>query len=406
MFPRLAAVSALLVASANALGISLPGFVTTKGSQFSLNGKPFFFAGTNAYWLSFLTNLSDTSLAMDKAKAAGHSVIRIWGFNDKNATFDPNGLPQYSPDSDAIFFQSWDNGKPTISAGLQHLDQVISLAERKGLKLTVALTNNWADYGGMDVYTANLGGSFHDDFYTAPKIKNAFKNYVRTLVSRHVLSPAIFAWELGNEPRCGADGTRNLPRSPSGCDTAVMTAWAKEISAFVKSIDPFHMVVVGSEGFFSVPGGSDDWAYSGADGVDSEALLRLKTIDAGTFHLYPDWWSKDPLTWAPDFIAAHGTLQRKVGKPVIMEEYGWMTPEARLSSLGIVSNVTRLQALGLWQDTSIAQRLAGDQYWQLGVDGLSFGLSTNDGFTIYMQNKTEAGPLIFDHVKKVQALNH
>lgn len=54
----------------------------------------------------------------------------------------------------------------------------------------------------------------------------------------------------------------------------------------------------------------------------------------------------------------------------------------------------------------IAQRLGGDQYWQLGVDGLSVGLSPNDGFTIYMQNKTEATPLIFDHVKKVQALNH
>lgn len=42
----------------------------------------------------------------------------------------------------------------------------------------------------------------------------------------------------------------------------------------------------------------------------------------------------------------------------------------------------------------IAQRLGGDQYWQLGVDGLSVGLSPNDGFTIYMQNKTEATPLI------------
>ena len=54
-----------------------------------------------------------------------------------------------------------------------------------------------------------------------------------------------------------------------------------------------------------------------------------------------------------------------------------MTPEERLRSLGKVSNVSRLEALGLWQETSIAQRLGGDQYWQLGVDGLSFGDSTN-----------------------------
>jgi hypothetical protein len=31
------------------------------------------------------------------------------------------------------------------------------------MKLIVALTNNWADYGGMDVYTINLGYKYHDD---------------------------------------------------------------------------------------------------------------------------------------------------------------------------------------------------------------------------------------------------
>ncbi|EJD51840.1 glycoside hydrolase [Auricularia subglabra TFB-10046 SS5] len=401
---RLVSVAAAL-SSVSAL--ALPGFVTTKSTQFALNGKPFFFAGTNAYWWTFLTNLSDTNLAMDKAKAAGHSVIRIWGFSEKNATFDPDGLPRYFDDPNGIFFQSWEDGKPTINYGtngLQHLDKVVKMAEKKGLKLTVALTNNWADYGGMDVYTVNMGGTFHDDFFTNKRIKAAFKNYVRAVVSRHVLSPAIFAWELGNEPRCGADGTRNLPRSPAGCDAGVTTAWVAEMSAFIKRIDPFHMVTVGDEGFFNQPG-DPDWAYNGADGVDSEGFARVKTIDFGTFHLYPDWWSK-PLTWAPQFIKDHAATQRKVGKPFVMEEYGWMTPEERLSSLGKVSNVTRLEALGLWQDTSIAQRLGGDQYWQLGVDGLSVGLSPNDGFTIYMQNKTEATPLIFDHVKKVQALSH
>lgn len=37
------------------------------------------------------------------------------------------------------------------------------MAEEKGLKLIFALTNNWADYGGMDMYTVNLGGRYHDD---------------------------------------------------------------------------------------------------------------------------------------------------------------------------------------------------------------------------------------------------
>lgn len=67
----------------------------------------------------------------------------------------------------------------------------------------------------MDVYTVNLGGKYHDDFYKNPKIIAAYKvcqhsinterllthvllkRFVKAVVSRYKSSPAIFAWELG-----------------------------------------------------------------------------------------------------------------------------------------------------------------------------------------------------------------
>lgn len=58
-------------------------------------------------------------------------------------------------------FQLWDNGTQTID--LEPFDKVIAAAENTGIKLVIAFTNNWADYGGMDVYTVNLGGQYHDD---------------------------------------------------------------------------------------------------------------------------------------------------------------------------------------------------------------------------------------------------
>ena len=156
------------------------------------------------------------------------------------------------------------------------------------MKLIVTLTNNWADYGGMDVYTVNLGGRFHDEFFWNPKIISAFKTYVKAVVTRYKDSPAIFAWELANEPRCSADATRNLPQSPSSCNTTVVTNWANEISTYVKSLDNNHLVTLGDEGWFNEPGNSD-WAYSGSEGVDFYANLKLRNLDFGTFHLYPDW---------------------------------------------------------------------------------------------------------------------
>lgn len=58
-------------------------------------------------------------------------------------------------------FQWWANGTSTIN--LEPFDKVVNAAKKVGIKLIVALTNNWADYGGMDVYTINLGGRYHDD---------------------------------------------------------------------------------------------------------------------------------------------------------------------------------------------------------------------------------------------------
>ncbi|CRK22985.1 hypothetical protein BN1723_018034, partial [Verticillium longisporum] len=195
------------------------------------------------------------------------------------------------------------------------LDKDTQLCDTKvGIKLLVAFTNNWADYGGMDVYTVNLGGKYHDDFYRVPEIKDAYKRYVKAFVERYKDSPTIFAWELMNEPRCGADGVRNLPRSPAGCNPAVMSAWTDEMSTFVRSIDPYHLITWGGEGAFNRE--SDDWAYNGADGSDFDHEMTLKNIDFGTFHLYPDWWSKT-VEWSNQwigFVTTKGTKFRLDGK--------------------------------------------------------------------------------------------
>ena len=58
------------------------------------------------------------------------------------------------------------------------------------------------------------------------------------------------------------------------------------MSAFVKELDPNHLVTWGGEGGFNRE--SDDWAYNGADGGDFDAEIAIDTIDFGVFHTYPD----------------------------------------------------------------------------------------------------------------------
>lgn len=224
---------------------------------------------------------------MKAAKAAGLNVFRTWGFNDKNRTYVPSGLPQYGGEgagaTETVFQWFEADGSQTID--VTPFDKVVDSALKSGIKLIVALTNNWADYGGMDVYTVNLGGKYHDDFYTQPKIKAAFKKYVKAMVTRYKDSPAIMGWELANEPRCGADGTRNLPRSEN-CTPEVLTKWIDEMSTYVKSLDKNHLVTWGGEGGYNRQ--SDDGFYNGWDGGDFDKELRLRNVDFGTLHLYPD----------------------------------------------------------------------------------------------------------------------
>ncbi|KAI0114176.1 glycoside hydrolase family 5 protein [Hypoxylon sp. NC0597] len=375
------------------------GFVIVKGGKFQLDGKDFNFAGSNAYYFPFESNATDVELGLAAAKDAGLKVFRTWGFNDKNVTYDPQGLPEYGGEgagaTNAVF-QWWANGTSTIN--ITEFDKVVDAATKVGIKLIIAFTNNWADYGGMDVYTINLGGKYHDDFYRLPSIKDAYKRYVEQFVTRYKDSPAVMAWELANEPRCGADAKRNLPAS-GNCTVDTLTSWIDEMSTFIKGLDPNHLVTWGGEGGFNRD--SDDWAYNGADGGDFDANLALPNIDFGVFHTYPDWWTKT-VAWADQWIRDHAAAGRKAGKPVVHEEYGWMTPEVRAQNGIPAVNATRIEVEGGWQKIMLEEGMS-DMYWQFGFSGYSYGRNHNDGFTIYLDDG-EAQTLVYQHAKAVNSL--
>jgi mannan endo-1,4-beta-mannosidase len=203
------------------------------------------------------------------------------------------------------------------------------------------------------------------------------------------------AWEIANEPRCGADGVRNLPRSDN-CTPELLSSWTEEMADYIRSLDKHHLITWGGEGAFNRE--SDDWAYNGADGSDFDHEIRIKNIDFGVFHLYPDWWSKT-VEWSNQWIIDHGKVSREVKKPVVFEEYGWLTPEKRKEYLGTERNETRIEVLSKWQDLSIKYGMP-DHYWQFGYCGYSYGCNHNDGFTIYLEDK-EAKPLIYQHAARV-----
>ena len=53
------------------------------------------------------------------------------------------------------------------------------------------------------------------------------------------------AWELCNEPRCEGDFSGSI-----------LQDWVEQQAEFLKSLDPFHLLTIGAEGFLgsSTPG--------------------------------------------------------------------------------------------------------------------------------------------------------
>lgn len=403
------------------------GFAYTQGTRFMLDGSPFYYAGTNCYYLTFKSQEAVDSVFKD-AEAMGLKVIRVWGNLDvgvKTGTTDSEGKPVFTNNNDGpgekdgIYFQYFDKdlGKPVINEGkdgLQKLDYALYQAEKHGIKLLITFTNYWDAFGGMGQYikwAQELGitGLKKDDFYTNETLKGWYKDYVNGLLNhtnpytgrKLKDEPSVFAWELANEPRCNTDAQ---------CKDNILYNWAKEMSEYVKSVDPNHMVALGDEGFYNKPYGyyneytTSNYAFYGAEGVDFEKLMTIDTLDFGTPHLYLDQWGmkhtgtgQDDLLW----FKIHGETCAELGKPVILEEFGLTNRTIRDSEYEQWFEV-------LEGNVYETVEYAGTNYWMIAsyIDGALY--PDYDQYTVYGPEGTDTEStrqLIIKHAANMTAKN-
>ncbi|KAJ3967454.1 glycoside hydrolase [Lentinula raphanica] len=335
---------------------TVTGFVKTSGIHFTLDNKPFTVVGANAYWVGLMNyGVADMNTAFHDIAATGASVVRTWGFNEVTT---PDGV---------AYYQSWSGSTPTVNLGangLENFDNVVAAAKANGLRLIVTLTNNWSDYGGMDVYVNQLlgQGQPHDFFFTNATVIAAYKNYVKTFVTRYLNEPGILAWELANEPRC----LGSTSASSGTCSISTISTWVEEMSAYIKSIDSNHLVAIGDEGFINDPG-NPIFVYQGYSpslGIDFAANLNISTLDFGTFHLYPDSWGEPANPFGTQWIEDHATAMLASNKPIVMEEFG-ITDD-------------QVDVYGSWYSAIESTDVAGDLIWQAG-SVLSNGESDPNG---------------------------
>jgi mannan endo-1,4-beta-mannosidase len=325
-------------------------FVHVSSGQLMFNGYPFRFGGGNSYGLMFESQATvDQVLAT--ASGSAMKVIRMWAFDDI-------GVP--GPNNN-FYLQYWSGSAPAYNDGangLANVDYAVYRAGQLGLKLIIPFTNNWPDYGGMDQYVKWNNQSYHDQFYSDPVIRQWYKNWISHLLN-HVNTyngiayrndPAIAIWELANEPRCAGTG---LPTS-GGCTPQTIVSWITDVASYIKSIDTDHLVAVGDEGFYCIPGKpASDFIENCSSGVDTLAFSEVPGIDLMGFHLYPEGWGQS-IAWSETFTNQHlSDASQRVNKPAYLGEFG------------LLSGNTRNFVYQDWTNRVLNEGGAGALFWDL-----------------------------------------
>jgi len=221
-------------------------------------------------------------------------------------------------------FLFWDDWQPTPDSVsmecMRAFEQVCDSAVANNLKLDVTFFTghmsgpNWPPRWLLDSAAPrgereNVVGmeyiqSGYCNPYTDPIALEAEKLLLRTVVTAFRDHPAIWMWNLGNEPDLFAQPATHQ----------IGAAWVQQMTALIREIDPAHPVTCG---------------------LHVASLLRdnglhvdevFKAVDVAVMHGYPMYvgWARDPLD--PDFVPFTCALTTALcGKPTLAEEWGGCT---------------------------------------------------------------------------------
>jgi len=312
-----------------------PSFIKVKGTQFILDGQPYYFVGTNLWYGAYLGSPGKTGdrerlkKELDELLSAGITNLRVCAASEESEmTCAIKPAFQKAP---GVYDEEL----------LEGLDYLLSEMGKRNMHAVLFINNYWQWTGGTAQYNAWSKGNkipdpdnpqegyeqfmdYSSEFYLNKEAQEFFNNYIRMIVARknkftgevYSNDPVIMAWELANEPRPG--------RSLDIIKTAdVFYNWIDKTAKLIHSLDTNHLVTTGNEGL--------------AGSLQSEEIFikmhESEYIDFATIHLWPKNWGwfdalKADETYpctkenAIEYFNKHMDYGRKLNKPVTLEEFG------------------------------------------------------------------------------------
>lgn len=222
---------------------------------------------------------------------------------------------------------------------LDGLDFLLAELGKRRMYAVLYLTNSWEWSGGYSQYLEWSGcgtypvpgrdgwetfleyvSQYHQRELT-DRCKQLFFDHVRRIVTRtnrytgrpYTEDPAIFSWQIANEPRAFTEDNKER-----------FFEWIEATARLLKELDPNHMVSTGSEGANGCEGDLGLW----------ERIHAIPEIDYANIHIWPynwGWIQRESVAGACDtacrnaldYIDRHAAVAQRLGKPLVIEEFGY-----------------------------------------------------------------------------------
>ncbi|MBR6538863.1 MAG: beta-mannosidase [Bacteroides sp.] len=325
------ALSVILLVACTSKQSFNPFIEVNADGQFIRNGQPYYFVGTNFWYGAILGsegqggNRERLHQELDFLKSIGIDNLRVLVGGDGE-----NGIPTRIQPSLQTAPGVYND---TILDGL---DYFMNELKKRDMTAVLYLNNSWEWSGGYSLYLQWSGHGqavvpaidgwpaymdYVKQFVLSDSAKTLFANHVDYIIKRtnrynglrYIDDPTLMSWQIGNEPRAFSEEGKEP-----------FAAWLAEVAMQIKTLDPNHMVSVGSEGKHGCEQDIDLYERIHADA----------NIDYMNIHLWPyNWgWVKEDslLEMLPQtkintkkYIDEHLVLAKKYKKPVVMEEFGF-----------------------------------------------------------------------------------
>ena len=373
-----------------ALGITISGcqaqnhhFVQVEDHQFTIEGQPYYFIGTN-FWYGMHLG-SELEIGDRQRLQRELDMLRDMGVDNLRVLASSEG-----PDDEPWRVVPSVQPEPGVynEDVLEGLDYLLAEMDKRDMRAILVLNNFFQWSGGKAQYVSWASDepipypheeenswtefmNYSAEFYSYDDARQWYKDYIEMLMNRentingraYTEDPTIMSWQLGNEPR-GMDNEEEY------------FDWVVETTSFISDRTSDQLVSLGGEG-----------KLFETENTRFMETGELETLDYLTVHLWIENWARfDPYNpeetfyeatgFAHGYIADHIAAAEKLNKPVVLSEFGVardtrnLNPQAPVTYRNKFFTTVFESLLHLAQEDS---PLAGYNLWSWSGEGVPEG---------------------------------